>query len=508
MGEARELQLQIMGQEAREENSAEGNVVLQTMTPRIRKYMWWLQIAIYSLFVLSGQTVATLLGRLYFEKGGKSKWLATLVQLAGFPILLPLYCLSLPKSPRTSDSHTSQPSALVLLLLYVSLGILLAGDCMMYSVGLSYLPVSTYSLICATQLAFNAFFSFFLNSQKFTPFIVNSLVLLTTSSTLLVFQTGDSSDPKRVAKGKYIIGFLCTLCASAGSGLALSLIQLSFQKILKRETYTVILDLIIYQSLVATCVAMVGLFASGDWKSLNREMGDFELGKVSYLMILLWTAVGWAVFSVGLFGLIFEVSSLFSNVISTLGLPIVPVLAVVFFHDKMDGVKVIAMFSGSQRKKLNGEGKSQQSTVPHIQGYMRWFQMAIYSLSVLSGQGTLLGRLCFNEGNCMMYLVGQSHPVFTFSLINATQLALMHSSPFSSIHRSSLTPFIVNSLVLLTVSSTILFQPDHEKSLDHEKSYKKKCIIGFLCTVCASSGYGLTLSLIQLAFKKILREIL
>ncbi|RVW47361.1 hypothetical protein CK203_018234 [Vitis vinifera] len=34
------------GQEAREENSAEGNVALQTMTPRIRKYMWWLQIAI------------------------------------------------------------------------------------------------------------------------------------------------------------------------------------------------------------------------------------------------------------------------------------------------------------------------------------------------------------------------------------------------------------------------------------------------------------------------------
>ena len=119
--------------------------------------------------------------------------------------------------------------------------------------------------------------------------------------------------------------------------------------------------------------------------------------------------------------------------------------------------------------------------------------------------------VCFGvllAGNCMMYLVGQSYPVFTFSLINATQLALMHSSPFSSIHRSSLTPFIVNSLVLLTVSSTILFQPDHEKSLDHEKSYKKKCIIGFLCTVCASSGYGLTLSLIQLAFKKILREIL
>lgn len=308
--------------------------------------MWWIQITVYSFFVLCGQAVATLLGRLYFEKGGKSKWMATLVQLAGFPILLPMYCVSLPRSPTTSDGHTRQPSALVLLVLYISLGILLAGDCMMYSVGLLYLPVSTYSLISASQLAFNAFFSFFLNSQKFTPYIVNSLALLTTSSILLVFQTGDSSNPKRAAEGKYIIGFLCTVCASAGTGLTLSLTQLSFRKILRRETSTVILDLIIYQSLVATCVTMGGLFASGDWKNLSREMGHFELGKVSYLMILLWTAVGWAVFTMGVVGLIFEVSSLFSNVISTLALPILPVIAVIFFHDEMDGVKVIAMFLG------------------------------------------------------------------------------------------------------------------------------------------------------------------
>ena len=36
-------------------------------------------------------------------------------------------------------------------------------------------------------------------------------------------------------------------------------------------------------------------------------------------------------------------SSLFSNVISVLGLPVIPVLAVIFFHDKMDGVKAISM---------------------------------------------------------------------------------------------------------------------------------------------------------------------
>ena len=72
-------------------------------------------------------------------------------------------------------------------------------------------------------------------------------------------------------------------------------------------------------------------------------MEEFELGKLSYVMTLVWTAVSWQVFAVGSVGLIFKVSSLFANVISTLGLPIVPVLAVVFFHDKMYGVKVVAM---------------------------------------------------------------------------------------------------------------------------------------------------------------------
>lgn len=46
---------------------------------------------------------------------------------------------------------------------------------------------------------------------------------------------------------------------------------------------------------------------------------------------------------IGSFGLIFQVSSLFSNVISALALPIVPILAVIFFNDKMNGVKVVAI---------------------------------------------------------------------------------------------------------------------------------------------------------------------
>jgi len=330
-------------QEAKEATSPEYiSATNQSTISQSRNFMWWLRMTIYILFVLSGQSAAMLLGRLYYNKGGKSKWVATLVQVAGFPILIPYYCISSPEKPTTSSIQRNQPCALILALIYVSFGVFLAADSMMYSIGLSYLPVSTFALICASQLTFNAFFSFLLNSQKFTPFIINSLVLLTISSALLVFQT-NSTNPSGNSNKKYETGLLCTFGASAGCGLMLSLTQLSFQKVLKKETFTVVLEMIIYQSLVATCATLVGLFASGDWKGLKREMEDFELGEFLYVSTLVWAAIAWQIFTFGTVGLIHEVSSLFSNVISSLGLPVIPVLAVIFFHDEMDGVKAIAM---------------------------------------------------------------------------------------------------------------------------------------------------------------------
>ncbi|GMY37861.1 probable purine permease 10 isoform X3 [Fagus crenata] len=329
----------------------------------------------YTLFLLSGQSTGVLLGRLYYDKGGKSKWLGTLVNLVGFPILLPYYFISSPKNPTTNTItiHSNPPSTLTLASVYVSLGLLVAADCFLYSTGLMYLPVSTCSLISASQLAFNAFFSLFLNSQKFTPFILNSLVLLTISSILLVFETDSSSDSSGVSKGKYVIGLICNIGASAGYGLMLSLTQLAFRKVIKKETFTVVMDMIVYQSLVATLATLVGLFASGEWK-------------VSYIMTLVWTAIVWQVYSIGCVGLIFEVSSLFSNSISVLGLPIIPVLAFIFFHDKIGGLKVISMvlaiwgfvsyvyqqylddFKSKSEDKINANEASNASPLEEVNG--------------------------------------------------------------------------------------------------------------------------------------------
>ncbi|GAB4857747.1 hypothetical protein Ancab_015654 [Ancistrocladus abbreviatus] len=304
---------------------------------------WWLRITSYIIFLLVGQTAGILLGRLYYDKGGNSKWMATFVQSAGFPALIPLYTYFLKKS-KTSTSPSSSstgPSLPKLVLLYLALGLVMAGDNMMYSYGLLYIPVSTYSLLCATQLAFNAIFSFFLNSQKFTALIFNSLVLLTISAALLAINA--DSESSTISKSKYPIGFLCTLGASATYSLYLSLVQLCFEKVIKKETFNTVLGMIIYPSFVATCTCVVGIFAGGDWKGLNKEMRDYQEGRVSYIMTLVWTALAWQISNMGLLGLIFEVSSLFSNVISTLSLPLVPVFAVVFFHDSMNGVKVIAL---------------------------------------------------------------------------------------------------------------------------------------------------------------------
>ncbi|XP_062093384.1 probable purine permease 10 [Humulus lupulus] len=339
------LKFKIMAKEANSIGSTSNNEYESIPSSRGRDYFQWLRVIFYAFLLISGQAAAMLLGRLYFAKGGNSNWMATLVQLAGFPILLPYYCFAGRKSEIISTFSSSSPtSSLVLVLVCVFLGIVLVADCFLYSIGLSYLPISTYSLISASQLAFNAFFSFFLNSQKFTPFIVNSLVLLTISSVLLIFNVDPEEGAHGVSsKGKYVIGFICTVAASAVYGLLLSLTQFVIKKVLKRETFSIVMNITILESLLATSVSLLGLFASSEWKNLGNEMYAFRLGKVSYVMTLVGTAISWQAFFIGTIGLILEVSSLFSNAISVLGLPMVPILAVFFFNEKMYGVKVISL---------------------------------------------------------------------------------------------------------------------------------------------------------------------
>ncbi|XP_004233085.1 probable purine permease 10 [Solanum lycopersicum] len=345
MGDSPAIELTLVqGEEVKREEIIPQNES-QLKGPTLVHYKWWIQMIIYSILVLSTQAIGTLLGRIYFEKGGNSKWLATLVQTIAFPILIPFLFIK-PKKTNKNIEIIKKPSFIIVTSLYTILGLFIAGNCMLYTIGLQYLPVTTYSLICASQLGFNAIFSYFLNKQKFTPYIVNSLVILTISSTLLVLHNDDPSEPtnnNETSRQKYIFGFLSTLAASAGYALMLSTTQLALQKIFKRESFRLIIEMSTYQSISATMVLLIGLFASGEWKKLVKEMNEYELGKISYVLNLVGTSICWQFYTVGSVGLIFKVSSLFSNVISILGLPVAPALAVMFLHDKLSGIKVMSM---------------------------------------------------------------------------------------------------------------------------------------------------------------------
>lgn len=313
---------------------------------RLREYKRWFRVSLYTILLLAGQCTATLLGRLYFDKGGKSIWIASFFQSAGFPILLPfsLYSLThakLTNESNNNDSSKTKPKLHIMFLLYLTFGLLMGAMDLLYVIGLSSLHLSTFTLVCASQLGFNAAITFFLNSQKFTALILNSIIVLTASVSLVAFNTV-SDETKELSKEKQIVGFFCTLAASATFALHHSLLQRCLEKVIKSGTFSTVLSMNLYPMIIATCSGIVGLLVTGEWKNMGMEMNEFEYGRMSYVMTLVWMAVTWQIACIGMLGLIFEVSSLFSVIIGNLELAVTPILAVIIFHDKMNGVKIIA----------------------------------------------------------------------------------------------------------------------------------------------------------------------
>ncbi|KAJ6831221.1 hypothetical protein M6B38_350895 [Iris pallida] len=126
-----------------------------------------------------------------------SMWMATLVQSAGAPLLIPFLLLPPSQSDSSSSSAAAPPvPRAAVASTYVALGLLIAGDNLMYSYGLLYLPVSTYSLICSTQLAFSVAFAYLLNAQRLTALILNSVVLLVFAAALLGVSSGSDGSSR------------------------------------------------------------------------------------------------------------------------------------------------------------------------------------------------------------------------------------------------------------------------------------------------------------------------
>ncbi|XP_059289326.1 probable purine permease 10 [Lycium ferocissimum] len=318
----------------------------KTNSRQSSKFILWFQIFIFTFFAIAGQAAGTLLGRVYYEQGGKIRWIATLAQTAGFPILLPfIFYPSTKNHNEENELSIHKPSLLIRVSVYIFLGLFQVANSMLYTVGVQYLPVSTYALICGSQLAFNALTSFFINGQKITPIILNSVVLLSFSSSVIVFQneTGDSGE---ISQTSLLIGFSAATMGSLGYALQFSLTELAFQKVFKSGSLKVVMKMSFFIGLFVTLTSLTGLFVSGNWRDLEKEMGEYRTGKLSYVLNLVCTAISWQLYAVGTVGLVFKASSLFSNVIINLGTTVGPIFAVVLLKDKMSGLKVFSLLLG------------------------------------------------------------------------------------------------------------------------------------------------------------------
>ncbi|XP_076917797.1 purine permease 3-like [Bidens hawaiensis] len=281
-----------------------------------------------------GNCSGPLVQRLYFVKGGKRVWISSWLQTAGWPFLIiPLICSFLYKK-RNGNQETKlislKPSVFFPC---VILGFLTGLDDYLAAYGVSRLPVSTSALIIATQLAFTAGFAFLLVKQKFSAFTINAIFLLSIGVVVLALHSS-TDRPDHESSVKYYEGFFMMLGASALYGFILPSIELTFKKAKQPITYSLVMEMQIVISFFATAFCTVGMLINHNFQAIPTEARNFELGEVTYYVILSVNSLFWQFFFLGAIGVIFCASSLLSGIIIATLLPVTKSLAVLFFRER------------------------------------------------------------------------------------------------------------------------------------------------------------------------------
>nr|GMD96505.1 purine permease 3-like [Ipomoea batatas] len=222
-----------------------------------------------------GSCGGPLLLRLYFIRGGGRIWFSTWISTAGWPItIIPLAAAYYTRRRATTTKTNFFTITRNITLAGAALGVLLGIINYLYTYGISKLPVSTSSLIVASQLAFTAGAAFVLVKQRFTAFTVNAVVLLTIGAGVLA--VGSSGDrPVGESKKEYVAAFLMTFAAAALYGALLPCIELTYIKARQCLTYTLVLEFQMVMSLFATAVCTVGMLVNKDFQCFPAMKGAF-----------------------------------------------------------------------------------------------------------------------------------------------------------------------------------------------------------------------------------------
>lgn len=145
------------------------------------------------------------------------------------------------------------------------IGILTGLDNYLYAYGVARLPVSTSSLIIASQLAFTAAFAFLLVKQKLTSYSLNAVFLLTLGAVVLGLHT-NGDRPDNESARQYLVGFLMTVGAAVLYGFVLPLIELTYKRARQEITYALVLEIQMVMCLFATLVCTVGMVVNKDFQ--------------------------------------------------------------------------------------------------------------------------------------------------------------------------------------------------------------------------------------------------
>ncbi|XP_057973801.1 purine permease 1-like [Malania oleifera] len=292
-----------------------------------------------------GNCCGPLVMRLYFLRGGNHIWLSSWLETADWPIILPALAVIFMQRRRAADGSSARFFLMKPRLFVASavLGVLTGLDDYLYAYyGMARLPVSTSSLIIATQLAFTAGFAFLLVRQRFTSYSINAVVLLTIGAAILgIHASGDR--PKNESNKEYYLGFFMTLAAAALNGLVLPVVELTYKKARQAITYSLVLEMQMVIAFFATLFCTIGMLVNHDFQAISREAKEFELGEARYYVVLVWNAILWQVLFLGAIGVIFCASSLSSGILISVLIPVTELLAIIFYKEKFEAEKGIAL---------------------------------------------------------------------------------------------------------------------------------------------------------------------
>lgn len=313
------------------------------------KTMKRLLLLINSILLATGTSGGALVMRLYFIHGGKRIWLSSFLETAAFPIILIPILISYIYHHlyyHRYHYHVAKPKLISmkppLFLASGVIGILTGLDDYLYACGVARLPVSTFSLIQASHLAFTAVFAFLLVRHRFTAYSVNAVVLLTVAAVVLALRSGGDR-PSGESSKDYVIGFVMILAAAALYGLVLPLMELVYRKSKQRITYSLVMEIQLVMCFFATLFCTVGMLINNDFKVISREARDYKLGETKYYVVLVWSAIMWQFFFLGAIGVIFCASSLLSGIIIAAFLPVTEVLAVIVYKENFHAEKGVAL---------------------------------------------------------------------------------------------------------------------------------------------------------------------